>query len=235
MKKILVLSILSSVVMAVSAQAQESPTSKYFTIQSVRTVEVATETFDFVPNEVKTLISPQRGFDFLLGGVDVTQIINLGKQAWDLIVANRPVINISVDTANALPRGIQSWDNLAQWQAPIARIFRSTFVNGYGMNVIDLTYRIHYTHGGSFNGQGHYLTNVSVEPADLSVAWGYKFGMNASVPNITNAGSRSNPIAAAEVLLKWQVDTMVKHEEQSASFYIRGDGGFQDLTNGNSK
>ncbi len=53
--------------------------------------------------------------------------------------------------------------------------------------------------------------------------------MNVTIPSVTNAGTTQSPIAAAEVLVKWDVDTVINHEEQSADYYVRGDGTFQTL------
>src|SRR3990167_7784011 len=40
------------------------------------------------------------------GGIDLETIINLGKEFWQFIVDNKPVVNIRTDRATALPKGV---------------------------------------------------------------------------------------------------------------------------------
>ena len=44
-----------------------------------------------------------------------------------------------------------------------------------------------------------------------------------------NAGSRKNPVAAVEIQMQWTLDTMLAHDERSFSYYVRGDGDFQEI------
>ncbi|MGK5084718.1 hypothetical protein WDW37_15600 [Bdellovibrionota bacterium FG-1] len=158
--------------------------------------------------------------------VVIDQIINLGKKIWEVVSANQPVVNIQTDSANAVPQGVTGWEALEGWQAPMARTYHVQYENLLGMTVVEASFRVLFTPGGNYHGKGLYLTHVVVIPSSLTVAWGYKFGLVASVPSITNAGTSANPIAAAEVLLNWKVDTAVKHDERTISFYVRGDGVF---------
>lgn len=226
-----------------SAKAADNFDLNYYTITQVETHEVPTSNSDDYGYGVKKTPAPSSApnansgpqiGDILgklgsLGGVSIADIVNLGRQIWQVIEENKPVVNVTLESANALPKGVTAWQDLAGWKAPQARTFETTFTNAFGMNVVNFQYRLTFTPGGSYRGLGEYLTNVSVEPSDLYVAWGYKFSAQASVPNITNAGTMRAPMAAAEVLVKWTVDTVVNHAEQSASYYVRGDGTFQSL------
>src|SRR6185437_16731122 len=100
-----------------------------------------------------------------------------------------------------------------------AHTYQTTLKNVYGMTVVSFQYRVSYTAGGSYRGAGKYLTNVAVAPQDLYVAWGYTFNATASVPNITNAGTERAPVAGAQILVKWSIDTDMAHSEQSAGYY----------------
>lgn len=166
--------------------------------------------------------------------IDLDTVINLGKKIWVIIDANKPVVDVHTDTANALPKGAQSWQDLANWQAPVSKLFHVTYRNLFRMKVVDFSYRVLYTYGGTANGKGQYLTNVTIVPAELNVAWGYYFSAQALVPNVTNAGSSEDPIAAAELMLRYTVKTTLKHSEVTSSFYVRGDGNFKDLSNGSN-
>src|SRR5207245_463280 len=101
---------------------------------------------------------------------------------------------------------------------------------GFGMTAVDLTYRVAFTYGGGVNGKGRYLSNISLVPANLSVIWGFNVNAQAAIPNVTNAGTTDQPVAAAEVQLQWTVKTVMKEDRQSTSYYVRGDGYFKDLS-----
>ncbi|MCC7442971.1 MAG: hypothetical protein IT285_15165, partial [Bdellovibrionales bacterium] len=157
------------------------------------------------------------------------KIINMGRKVWAIVEENRPVVNVSWAPADAVPAGLQGWDTLTGWQAPRAVAYRVVYENLFGIDVIDFTYRILYTPGGSYEGKGRYLTRIVALAQNLEVAWGYTFNASGTVPSVTNAGSSTAPLAAAELLVQWSIDTAVKHSQGSYSYYVRGDGTFQEL------
>ncbi len=161
------------------------------------------------------------------------QIVNLGKKIWDIIKTGKPVVNIQVDAASGVPQGIQDWRNLAGWQTPKSRLVRMSYRNGFDVNVIDFTYRLVYTYGGNYEGVGKYLSQVSVVPANLQVAFGYDFDAKTTVPNLVNVGTKAEPMAGMEVLVQWKISTVFKQEQNSHTLFVRGDGTVTDLSNGN--
>jgi len=182
-----------------------------------------------LPKLHTSMDADEPGFGFE-AGFDLTNIINLGKKIWQIVEAGKPVVNVELNTANALPEGAKGWQALEGWQAPVSRVFEVSYKNGFGREMVNFTYRLLYTYGGNSKGKGHYLTNVTVVPAQLSVGWGYSFSAQAQIPSVTNAGTADNPIGAVEMLVSWKVDTMLRHREGSSSFYIKGDGSFVDLS-----
>lgn len=218
--------------------AEPSLLDRYFTIQGKPRIQVVQE--QALPPELYSFALRPDGAD--LGGLGgdlsaanlvLDQIINIGKKVWDVIAANKPVANFQTDTANALPKGATGWETLAGWQVPASRLYRFTYQNGFGMDVVDFKFRVLYSFGGNVGGKGHYLANVTVVPADLSVDWGYTFNAQASVPAVLDAGTAADPVGAAQLLVSWKIDTVIKHEQSSESFDVRGDGTFTDLSNGN--
>jgi hypothetical protein len=170
----------------------------------------------------------------VLGEISIAldRIINLGQKLWQIVEAGRPVVDVQSKFANAVPDGIKSWESLEGWKVPSSKVFQVTFRNGLGGHPVDFNYRLLYTYGGSLGGKGSYLTHVTVIPSDLAVGWGYHFSAQVEVPSVTNAGTSINPIAAMEVTVSWKVDTILRHSEGSSSYYVRGDGSFQDLSEG---
>ena len=167
----------------------------------------------------------------LIADILLDKIINIGKKIWTLVDANKAVANFSGDRASAVPLGISSWEQMQEWKAPSSQLYHVAYKNFLGMTVLDFTFRLIYSYGGTVNGQGQYLTQIGVLPADLMVRWGYHFNVHASVPGITNAGTSASPIAAAEILVDWTLDNFFgKHIEGSQSFYVRGDGYFENVS-----
>jgi hypothetical protein len=155
--------------------------------------------------------------------VVVDQIINIGKKIFAVIDAGKPQVDIRMDSANALPKGLTCWSDMTGWQVPQSKSYNVQYENAYGMTVVDFTYRVVFTAGGSVDGTGQYITNATFMPADLHVAWGYKFSANAQIPSVYNMGTRQAPIAGMQMNLAWKVDTIVTHEEATESFAVSGD------------
>lgn len=229
-KHILSFSILTGILSTLPmAQAETTTTPvdpQYYTIQNIETHEITEPDTTPVPAEsvAPNLLNADLGVD-----IGISDIINIGKEIWTIVQANKPVVNVTTNQATAIPKGITDWTQLAGWQAPQIHTFQTTFTNAYGINVVQFQYRVTYTPGGTYKGKGKFLANITVNPADLYVAWGYTFSVNVTIPSITNAGTTTSPIAAAEVLVSWTVDTVINHEQQTADYYVRGDGTFQTL------
>jgi hypothetical protein len=164
------------------------------------------------------------------GDISFDQIINYGAKLWKLVEANKPVVNFNGVNANALPSNVDgNWLALENWQAPKGSIYSVTYKNLYGAEVVRFDYRILFTSGGNLAGNGQYLSNVSVNPQNLWVAWGYNVEALAKVVNVINTSSKANPVAGMEVLVDWRVKTVLRDMRSSTSFFMKGDGEFVDL------
>lgn len=223
---------------ALAADAQSFDSEKYFTIDSVQVIEEpavqAQEWGDWLPfplpgtpkrDEPKT---PVDEADLILD-----KIINMGKKVWAIVEAGKPVVNMTTNVASAVPQGLSRWDQLGGWEIPKARVYRAVYKNGYGASVVEFKYRVIYTYGGNVGGKGRYLTQVTVVPDTLNVAWGYTFNAEVTVPSVVNMGNSTDPMAGMELMVHWKVDTVMKHSESSTSYFVKGDGSFVDMTNGN--
>ncbi len=207
--------------------------AKYFEIGDVQVSEIAQPSMKMMseplcdsssqPGTGDTGVRPK--FD----GINLDDIINLGQKIWTIIEKNQPVVNLKIQKAEALPAGVSAWTDLECWQVPESRLFQVTYKNLYGMSVVDLKLRVNYTYGGRVNGVGRYLSQVTVLPAQLDVAWGFKLDANVSVVNVTNAGTRGNPVAGIQMDVNWVIRTPIKYSESTESFYVRGDGLYKQM------
>ena len=173
---------------------------------------------------------PGLGLDpFEQANIIIDKIVNLGKKIWALVETGRPVVNVQSYTANALPTGLQCWSDLSGWQIPQSKVYRVEYENAYGMNVVSFAYRLTFTAGGSLNGQGKYITNATLMPADMNISWGFNFNAQAEVPSVFNTGTKEQPVAGMQMVMKWDVKTVMSHIEQAETFYVGGDNVMKHL------
>jgi len=222
----------STVAMANSQEFYES--EEYNTITSVEMTEFTelqkgiNDSFPGIDQSNASVLGPIDE-----ASIELDKIIAMGDKIWKIIEKNKPVVNQSYQSVSAVPQGIEEWQQLTGWSMPQVRVYKMNYKNAYGMSVITFSYRVAYTYGGNVNGKGKYLAAVTAEPAVLNVAWGYKFNVAGQVLNVSNAGTSEDPMAGVELRLDWSIDTVVRHMQESTRFYVRGDGLFSNLSNGN--
>lgn len=169
------------------------------------------------------------------GGGDVIpvldQIINIGQKIWKIIVDNRPVVDVRNQYATALPKGVTGWSSMSGWKPPQGTVYQLVAKNSYGGTVINVRYQVLRTYGGSYEGKGKYLTAVTVEPLLVEVAWGYKFNLEAAVPDtsVVNVGTTENPIAGMMPQLAWRISTPIKDSQGKGLYWVQGDGAFREV------
>lgn len=161
----------------------------------------------------------------------IDSIINLGERIFGIIAKNKPVVNVAVNYAMAIPKGATHWTDFEGWQKPKSYVYGWSAANRFNQLVVDFKYQVLFTYGGSYNSKGQYLTGVSVQPLDLMVAWGYTVNAGCEVPDstIANVGTKDNPIAAMTMIFKTSIDTIVQHDEFRDVFYIQGNGEFKKI------
>ncbi len=161
----------------------------------------------------------------------IDKIVNLMEKIWGIIEKNQPVVNITTNYANAVPYGTSHWTQIQGWSKPATKRYAFSMKNTYGAEVVKVTYQVHYTYNGNFQGKGKFLTGVTIEPIDVQTLWGYKVSLTAEVPDstIANVGTHDNPIASMQVQLKWTVHTVIKDIQSKAIYYVQGDGLIKEL------
>ncbi len=155
--------------------------------------------------------------------VDIGSIVNIGKQIWDVVQENAPVVNIKYDYANALPRGVASTEELAGFSNLVFQSYVLTGTNNLGMNVYTVEYTLVHQFGGSFDGQGQYLATVAVVPTLVRVNWGYKVDILANAVSTVNVGTKDEPIGSVTLELSFTSKTAVQHTTKTTLFQFRGD------------
>ncbi len=162
-------------------------------------------------------------------GVILDAIVNIGEKIWTIADNGRPVFESKNISANAIPDGITNWQQLAGWQMPRSKSYRVSYVNLFGMTVVDFQYTVIFHYGGHFNHQGRYIQGATVDVANLFVAWGYSFKSTVEVPVVANLGTVSSPVAGIQMNIHWSVDTVVVHNESRAIYFINGLGELRSM------
>ena len=162
-------------------------------------------------------------------GVSLDKIINIGKKVWDIVAKGKPVVSLKTDVAHALPAGVTCWRDLTNWSMPQAKTYEVSYKNVYGFEVVHFSYRVVYTSGGSFKNTGKYLTQATIMPANVYVAWGFQLDALAEVPLVMNMGSVESPVAGMQLDMKWKVTSPLAESQMTESYAISGDGTFKSL------
>lgn len=202
----------------------------FFTIDenSLKIIEIDSGELDPIrAQEVVGDCSDLNGHSKIHGNLnpgDLVDLINLGKQVWQVIQNNKPVVNVTDNTANALPRGVACWTDLENWNAPRYKTYQITYENLFGMEVMNFKFQLFYSYGGQIHGTGKYLANVTVAPMELDVLWGFQFDAKVEVGKILNIGSHEDPMAGMELAMKWEAKSPLKDSRGQVRYFVQGDG-----------
>ncbi|UJR34952.1 hypothetical protein I4U23_027730 [Adineta vaga] len=162
---------------------------------------------------------------------DIGHIINSAREAWSIVNKNRAVVDVQTSYGNVLPSHITDPFELQSWSSPPAsHTFTVNVYNRLKQRVLQFTYSLQFTYGGSLDGKGAYLDRVTIIPSRISVAWAYVFNASVKIESIHNVGTRDEPIAAAHVELHYRLAGL-NTVERTESFHVRGDGKYVHLTN----
>lgn len=159
----------------------------------------------------------------------VDQIINIGKKVFAIVEAGRPVVNLKLDVATALPTGSRCWMDLQQWQVPQSKVYSMKFINNWGSEVVRMTYRVLWLPGGTVDGVGKYIGYATMAPVDLSVSWGFNLDADVAIPTVFNMGTKAEPVAGMQMNMHYSIRTPVQHTEQGQAFFVNGQGLFEQL------
>jgi len=161
--------------------------------------------------------------------LDLTSIINLGKQIWQIVQAGRPVVNIKTDSASALPLGTKQWTELENWSDPVSHTYTVAIKNLYGYETVSFDYRVLSITGGSSKGVGHYIAYATIEPSNINVSWGFSLAATTKIPMVYNHGTHRDPVGAMQMDMNYVVTSVLSHIESTDSFSLKGTGQLTQL------
>jgi hypothetical protein len=162
------------------------------------------------------------------------EIIAFGKQIYEIVNAGKPVLNTSYAPLSVLPydkkeqKAVSSFD-VTHWQGPKSEKYKISYINGWGMTVVDFIFNVNMSYAGLYNCTGAYITNAQITPESVNVAWGFGFDAKVIFVGITNVGDTENPIAGLTVNLDYRVWTVFQEKRKVATFFLTGEGKIQKL------
>ncbi len=231
------LKIISATALAIllsnSVQAKDLD-SPYYQIKSVTVHEEAVSKQDY--QALRAEVLQQRalrvqddGLGDILNPIKevdkiVDAIINLGAKVWAVFEKSTPVVNLSAKRANALPRDVTNWRDMANWSDVEARQYSVTYKNGFNATVVRFSILMTYSYNGSFQGRGQYLSDVGFLVNDYWVAPLYTLEGESEVVRVLNVGRDDAPIAGMEVNMVWRVNNVLYKSQRAINYFVRGDG-----------
>lgn len=201
-------------------------TEDYFVVQKVTVTEIETDPTIQQEMENELLNRNEKNLGQVIMTID--KLIALGKKLWAIIEAGRPVLTSNqMNAISVLPKTDDpdfTFSQMEGWSAPKAKTYRVEYTNLFGMKVIAFDYTTLFQYAGKYEGKGSYLTGVSVRASNISVAWGFSFDATSKLVNITNRGSKSNPLAGATLQIDYKASSVMRTISTSESFHVTGKG-----------
>ncbi len=247
--------LIALLVMGTAAQAAQSQDFKALGFSSqtemenylnIVDVKVTTEAIESRDSDFAAIINPRAAADqkaldlgnglfdslgpVLLAPENPGAWIAFGKKIWEVVVANRPAVDVQTARVTVLPNDKNLWAQMAGWRGPRGAAYTIQAVNGFGKVVVNQKYTVSYNFGGSLGGKGRYIANAQVIPTTIEVSWGYTLNSNVEIGQILNAGTVDSPIPAVDMQLKYVTKTILKEGQGIDSFYIKGDGSMSHVS-----
>jgi hypothetical protein len=167
------------------------------------------------------------------GRVTLSDIITIGQKVWDFVVSNKPNTTYQSLKAAVVPSGITSWTQLRGWSKPVSKVYRVEFTNMFGQTAGSFDYRINFVYGGSYQGKGKYIGQISFVPAAVRLGTDRTLDVKAELLDPLNFGTEEDPIAGVELQISWSSPTTTRYQLNSVEFFMYGTGEIQDMTHGN--
>jgi hypothetical protein len=211
-------------------------TTKTITVHEIRTDVFNQETKELVSEKSASLLNETGQVDQLdnVGKVISTarDLVALGEQIYNLVIKGKPSNTTSYAPISVIPKingaPVDILD-VEGFTMPSTRTYEIKYTNLFGMDTVVFRYTVMFSHHGSYDGKGAYITGAQIVPVTASTMFGYDFRASMKLGGLQNGGTKVNPVAAATLLLEYEVKTVLKADLSVDSFFITGKGGFKNL------
>lgn len=221
-----------------SMSAQERD---FYTISKVETKEITKDVFN---QEISKSISVDNYYyDDFNNPVDpidragkviqvARDLVALGEDIYKLIDKGRPHITTKYAPISVVPKingqPVDVMDTEKWAPIPRAKTYSITYYNLYNIAVVTFKFKVMWAYGGSYEGKGAYISGAQIVP-EADVLWGFDFSATMKLGGIQNNGTRTNPLAAATLLIEHNVSNILRSTTQVSTILIDGKGRHKKL------
>ena len=205
-------------------------------VGSVTVEEISAEEFDLLSTDDPTPTEQPKPITFnermeRTGKVIqvVKDLVALGETIYDLVKKGKPS-NVTEYTAiSVIPRDPTTKEivdplSMEGFSFPEERSYVAKVKNAVGKEVVTFSYKVIFSHSGSFNGKGKYLTNVMVVPGAVKTSFGWDFSATMRLSGVMNHGTKDEPVAGALVAIKYTVTSWSAAFERNDTIHVSGKG-----------
>lgn len=156
--------------------------------------------------------------------IDPGMIWNIGKEIWNIIVANKPQLDIKRDYGTAIPKGVDlNSGEMAEFSEMQYKSYNLTMENSFGITVVDITFTTIHVYNGTYNGVGRYIAFATIMPSRINVKLGTDTDVAVNKVSAYNVGTTAQPIAGLLMEMSIQVNGILMTDSRSFMFQFRGD------------
>ncbi len=161
-------------------------------------------------------------------------MVALGEAIYELVKKGKPsnvteYAPISVVPRDPMTKEIADVFDLEGFSMPVERNFVAKVKNGTGKEVVNFSYKVVYSYGGSYNGAGKYLTNVLIVPSAVKTTFGWDFNATMKLSGMMNHGTKADPVAGVMVTIKYQMNSWSSAFERNDTIHITGRGQVKNM------
>jgi hypothetical protein len=158
-----------------------------------------------------------------------SNMVALGQAVYDLVQKGKPKTTTEYTPVSVVPKDPTTKEiidpfELEGFSFPVEKSYQAKVVNGSGSEVVSFNYKVMYSHSGSYNGTGKYITGVNIIPGSIKVSYGWDFSSSMMVSGIMNHGTKADPVAGLMLTIKYKMGSWGSAFERNDTIHITGRG-----------
>lgn len=161
-------------------------------------------------------------------------MVALGEAIYELVKKGKPTnvteyAPISVVPRDPTTKEIADIFDMEGFSMPVEKNYVAKVKNGVGNEVVNFSYKVLYSYGGSYNGTGKYLTNVIIVPGAVKTTYGWDFNATMKLSGMMNHGTKADPVAGVMVTVKYQMNSWSAAYERNDTIHVTGRGEIKNM------
>jgi hypothetical protein len=167
-------------------------------------------------------------------GIDPSVIIEIGKDAWQFIKDNTPVVNASLDWGGAVPKGVKSWTSLAGWKDQQSKEYMFRFKSIVGSTLTEFKFVFSWKYNGRLQNASDAGVYVSLGGITAKKIYAYlteHINVDVKILGATNYGKPGGPvIGGIDVLVSLTSCGYFEKTTVQCNVELKGDGTYKVIS-----